>query len=80
MLLGYAFGPSIIHSDLTDVVCNDSASHNHTHLSEQYLEWHDVIYNQIFYYLLGQAILTVIALFITIAGAHKLLLEGTHFS
>ena len=72
VLLGYGLGPIIIHSDDTEAVCGNSTA-NSTHndpspLPELVSSWNSTIYNQIFYYLLAQAILSVLTLFITLAG------------
>ncbi len=80
VLLGYGLSPTVIHSRYTEVVCYTNSTHTPTPTAEQASEWYATIYTQIFYYLLAQAILSILALFITIFGKHTMILVSTHSS
>ena len=54
-----------MHSKYTEEVCKNST---HVHSSLHRLEWSETIYNQFFYYLLGQAIACILIFFLTLIG------------
>lgn len=67
MFVGLALSPLVIHRADTLTVCG-----NETHKADPppglYADWSSTINNQMFYYLLAQAILAFILLFWTLFG------------
>ncbi len=76
VVAGYALKPLLIHSPDTNTVCD----HHHTtdatvlngsasvDATPSYDEWSETIYWQLFWYLLGQAVLSVVLVAATFFG------------
>lgn len=69
-MIGLAFSPIIIHQADTVAVCGNET---YTPSSDpaQFAHWSRDIHDQMFYYLLGQAVVSLIILFFTIIGKTK---------
>ena len=70
MFIGLALSPIVIHrADTLDVCGNEThkASPSPTHFAD----WSKTIHNQMFYYLLAQAILALFLLLWTLIGKFK---------
>ena len=67
VMTGLALSPIIIHQANTVAVCGNE-TYTPLPTPAQFAHWSRNIHDRIFYYLLGQAVVSLIILFFTIAG------------
>ena len=86
MLLGYALSPNIIRSYLTTRVCpsNATLTSNSSALvgpsSAEKHKWQEEIYEEILYYLIAQAVASVLIFILTIFGNKKYFFIGSFYN
>lgn len=74
-MIGLAFSPIIIHQADTVAVCGNE-SYTPSPSPAQFSHWSRDIHDQLFYYLLGQAVVSLIILLLTIIGKNQLKIKG----
>ena len=65
MQLGVMIGflsPLLVHSDDSNTVCGGNGT------SDQYHEWSQTIYNQLYHYLCGQAAVSLLIVILSLVG------------
>jgi hypothetical protein len=67
VMIGLAFSPIIIHQADTVAVCGNE-SYTPSPSPGQFSHWSRHIHDRLFYYLLGQAVVSLIILLLTIIG------------
>ena len=70
-MIGLAFSPVIIHQADTIAVCGNE-SYTPSPSPTLFAHWSRGVHDQLFYYLLGQAVVSLIILLFTIIGKIKL--------
>ena len=68
VLISYALSPTILYRNDTLTVCGNSSHPQINSHHELYSVWKDDMFQRIFYYLLGQAAISVLVFLITIVG------------
>ena len=70
VMIGLAFSPIIIHQADTVAVCGNE-SYTPSPSPAQFSHWSRDIHHRLFYYLLGQAVVSLIILLLTIIGKNQ---------
>ena len=68
MFIGLALGPIVVHRGDTSTVCGNGSNASSPSSPAHFKDWSATIHNQMFYYLLAQAIVAFILLFWTLCG------------
>ena len=69
ILVGFGLGPLLVHSELTPQVCgNDTTKTTDPESYPFFGQWEDDIYSGLFYFLLGQAVFSVVFIAVTFIG------------
>ena len=66
-MIGLAFSPIIIHQADTVAVCGNE-TYTPSPSPAQFADWSRAIHDRLFYYLLGQAVVSLVILIFTIIG------------
>ena len=71
IMIALGLSPVIVHSDLTDPVCNDSFSST----PEQEMDWRNFVFYRLLFYRGGVAIICVLVFVATVIGMYTCMLK-----
>ena len=69
ILAAFALSPVLVGRSDTNEVCGNKTHHPDRNTAE-FADWSNTISNELFYYLLGQSVLSLAILMLTLAGMH----------